>query len=243
LRQFEVMRDIAISSYSGQQPADSANQALRKVSEIVGLAAGTLVLWDDKNKPVLSVSHADDEEDRQLLDNLENELFENLRKQRNLVSAYMSFGGKNPLASFTLPIKRGERIFGAVIGIQKGSGSLISEDIFLEALAAALSMAFVIGQIEDTTEREKLDVLLATATTVNHEINNPLQAILGIVQLLPKERPDMDEKLAQKLKVIEESALAIMKVTHKLMNISEIEYTNYISDTKMIKLPEDKDSS
>nr|MBN2276981.1 hypothetical protein [candidate division Zixibacteria bacterium] len=243
LGQFEVIRDIVMTSYAGGDVSDAANKVLKQVTELVGLSAGTLILWDKDNKPVLTVSHAKNESDRLILDELEKELFSGLRDSRNLVSAYLSFGGEDPSATFTLPLKRGRTVFGAVIGIQKGSESLIGHDKFLETLAAGLSAVFLLSQSEESLEKEKLEVLLATATTVNHEINNPLQAILGIVQLLPKDWPNLDEKLIMKLGVIEESALAIMKVTHRLMNISEVEFDKYISNVKMIKLPEDTDSS
>ena len=241
--QFEIMREIALGSVSGTQASAIADIALKRVAELVGLSASALILWDDKFEPILSITYAGTDENKGLLVELENELYAGLRRRKSLVSAYISLGGEKPLSSFTLPIRKGDQILGAVIGVQSGKGTLIKEDEFLEGLAAALSMAVMIWQLEAIIEKEKFNVSMATAATVNHEINNPLQAILGIVQLLPKERKDLDESLLRKLKLIEESALAIMRVTHKLMNITEIKLTDYVNGTKMLKLPEDENSS
>jgi len=43
------------------------------------------------------------------------------------------------------------------------------------------------------------------------------------------------------LKAIEESVVAITRITHKLMHISEIKYVDYIDGTKMLELPKDID--
>jgi signal transduction histidine kinase len=237
------MQQIALSSTSGEKTAKTADMALLKTAELVGLSAGALILWDSNFEPTLSISYAENAEQKNLLTELENDLFLNLRKSRQLVSAYMSFGGERPISSFTLPVKREEQILGAVIGIRPGRGALVGDDNFLEAVSAVLSMSVVIGLTNEIIEKEKLEAVMATATTVNHEINNPLQAILGTVQLLTKDRTDLDEELVRKLKLIEESGLAITKITHKLMNISEVLLTDYVDGTKMLKLPEDQDSS
>lgn len=241
--QFDVMREIALSSASGANPPETADIALRKTARLVGLSAGALVLWDDQFNPILNVTYAEEDKDKQLLNELEKDLFSNLRKEKHLVSAYVSFGGDEPVSSFTLPIKKGEQILGAVMGVQPGKGSMVREDVFLEALAAALSISVLLGQMDSIVEEAKLDVVLATAATVNDRINNPLQAILGIVQLLPKSRKDLDDELMAKLRLIEESVHTIMKITHKLMNVSEVEFTDYVEGTKMLKLPEDEESS
>jgi signal transduction histidine kinase len=239
-KQFEIMRNIALSTASGERAIETARTALRMSADLIGLAAGTLLLWDEEYHPILSVTHADSEEEKRHLTELEEDLFSNLRKERKLVSAYVSFGGDYPVCGFTLPVRKGDEILGAIIGIQPGTGSLVTEDVFLEAFASALSAAFLLDRLNEVVNKHGLDAVIATATTVNHEINNSLQAILGIVQLLTKERKDLDEDIIERLKVIEESAVTIMKVTHKLMNITDVKFTKYIDGTKMLELPEDE---
>ena len=248
-QQFEIMREIALSSSSGAKPAATADLALKKTAALIGLAAGTMILWDDRFNPVLMVSYAEDNKQKALLAELEDDLYKNLRRSRQLVSAYVSFGGDEPVSSFTLPIRKGDQILGAVIGLQTGVGSLVKEEAFLETLAAALSVSVIAAELDSIIESEKLHVVKATATTVNHRINNPLQAILGIVQLYPKQRPELekpDEEISEsdrilkaKLNDIEEAAIKIMNITHQMMRIDKVELTDYIDGTKMLKLPED----
>jgi signal transduction histidine kinase len=150
------------------------------------------------------------------------------------------------LATFTHPIRIGGRIFGAVIGIQAGSGTLVRDDIFLEALAASLSVSIVAGgaappskEAVDEVKKERLNAIIETAATVNHEINNPLTAVLGNVQLLLMRGGELDEEIVRKLKIVEESAIRIKEVTQKLMNISSDNVIEYTSGSKMIDLPEE----
>ena len=88
-----------------------------------------------------------------------------------------------------------------------------------------------------------LELLDATAATVNHEINNLLQAILGTVQLMGKDEDKFDEDTKKKLKLLEQSSLAIMNVTRRLMNVSEIKYTDYVNGTKMLDISTDENST
>jgi signal transduction histidine kinase len=243
--QFEILRDIVLSASVETNISDTAQAALRGASRLVGLTAATMILWDDKESPILSVSHFEKETERKVLEELEQELYAGLRKNRKLVAAYLSFGGENPSASFTLPLRKGEKILGAVIGIQPGIGTLVREDIFLETLTAALAVASIaggFGTTEDTAariKRERINAIMETAATVNHEINNPLTAVLGNVQLLLLRRDDLDEDLKKKLKAVEESALRIKEVTQKLMKITQDKITDYTDGIKMIDLSDE----
>jgi K+-sensing histidine kinase KdpD len=249
-RQFGIMRDVAIAASSGVSTSEIAEIALKGAARLVGLSATTLILWDEKEIPLLTVTHSELDAERKMLLKLEDELFANLRKNRKLVSAYMSFGGEKPLAGFTLPLRQGNKIIGAVIGMQPGSGTLVGEDVFLEALTAALSVATIASGLgvsgEDINARikkERLNAIIETATTVNHEINNPLTAVLGNIQLLLMKRGDLDEEMKKKLKVVEESALRIKEVTQKLMNITQDRVTDYTDGVKMIDLSDEDNPS
>ncbi|MFH2037749.1 MAG: hypothetical protein ABIJ45_15215 [Candidatus Zixiibacteriota bacterium] len=240
-RQFQILKDIAVSSTEGGSAESTARLALQKTADLIGLTAGALILWTDNYKPILSVNYHKSGEEKELLDDLEKNLFADMRLNRKMVSAYVTFGGERPMTGFTLPIKKEKEILGAVIGIQPGEESLVKEDEFLEALSASLTVAILISRMDERLNRERYEAVMATATAVNHGINNSLQAALGIVQLLPKDLPDLDERMMKKLKAIEESVLAITKITHKLMHLKEVKYTDYIDGTKMLDLPDDTD--
>ena len=159
----------------------------------------------------------------------------------------MSFGGAEPCHSFTLPLRLGERVFGAVIGLQHGDRTIVSEDDFLDALTATIALHAVAGGAagilpQDIIDQERLTAITETAVTVNHEINNPLTAILGNVQLLLLHREDLDDDLRNKLTVIEESASKIKDVTQRLLRLTSARATDYASGVSMIDLSESEAS-
>ncbi|HSH00701.1 MAG TPA: histidine kinase dimerization/phospho-acceptor domain-containing protein, partial [candidate division Zixibacteria bacterium] len=155
-----------------------------------------------------------------------------------------AFDGDPPLGAFTVPLYRGPRILGAALGVRVGEAQLIKEDHFLESLAAAISLA-VIAQIgaggagsvdQRRIDDERLKAALEVAVTVNHEINNPLTAALGNVQLILMQKDKLDPDLRRKLEVVEKSALQIRDVTQRLLSLTEARSTTYAGDETMIDL-------
>ena len=93
---------------------------------------------------------------------------------------------------------------------------------------------------QEQIEAERLGAIIETAVTVNHEINNPLTAILGNIQLLLMKKEDLDEETARKLRVVEQSALKIRDVTQRLLKITSAKSVTYVEGTSMLHLPEDE---
>ncbi len=245
---FEILKQLALAGSKGEDLADVSKRALSQVAGFVGLTAAAMFLWDEEFKVTVAINHAQSDAAGQRLASLEGELFGNLRKGQNLVSAYMSFGGESPYHSFTLPLRHGARIFGAVIGLQEGERTVISEDDFLEALSALLALHYAAEGIgkertlaREMLDKERLSAIIETAVAVNHEVNNPLTAILGNVQLLLLKRDDLDKELAAKLKTIEISALKIKEVTQRLMRISSPRSVEYSEGTRMLDLSSGED--
>jgi K+-sensing histidine kinase KdpD len=200
-----------------------------------------MYLWDANMTVTLAVTHADAETSQEQLETLEKQLFAALRIERQLLSAYMSFGGEPPVHSFTLPLRHGENIFGAVIGLREGEGVLVTENIFLEAFTAAVALNAVAAgvgldkaRIRETIESERRGAIVETAVTVNHEINNPLTAILGNVQLLLMKNEGLDEELKTKLKTIETAAMKIQGFTQKLLQMTTPRTVEYADGTNML---------
>lgn len=245
---FEILKQLALAGSKGEDLTDISERALSQAAGFVDLTAAALFLWDEEFKVTVTVNHAESDAARQRLASLEQELFGNLRKDQNLVSAYMSFGGETPYHSFTLPLRHRKKIFGAVIGLQEGERTIISEDDFLEALSALLALNYAAEGIgkehapaREVLDKERLSAIIETAVAVNHEVNNPLTAILGNVQLLLLKRDDLDEELAAKLKTIETSALKIKDVTQRLMRITSPRSVEYSEGTKMLDLSSDEE--
>ncbi len=246
---FKIISDLALFAKKGGNINDAAQKALEMTCSYIELQGASLYLWDNEQNISVTVSHAETPIMQQRLTDIENNLYENLRKNQQLVSAYMSFGGEEPFHSFTLPLMFSKHVFGAVIGIQEGENSAISDDLFLETLSAMLALHYTAANVDsseesqkENIEKERLTAILETAVTVNHEVNNPLQAIIGNIQLLLMKKDDLDENIIAKLKAIEESALKINNVTQKLMRMTSPKTIKYSDGTKMIDINDDADS-
>jgi K+-sensing histidine kinase KdpD len=242
---YEILKDLAVASARGETPEQTARTALSQASELVGLTAAAMYLWDEQKKVTLSVSYSDSGKSADKLKSLEDDLFGKLRQEKDLLAAYMSFGGDVPSHSFTLPLRRGQQVFGAVIGYQEGERTIVSEDVFLDALCAAIAISVLAsGQnqapSQEFLDKSRLEAIVETAVTVNHEVNNPLTAILGNVQLLLMKREEMDSDLRRKLEIIEQSAVKIKDVTQKLLRLTTARSVNYANNTNMIDISNDK---
>src|SRR3972149_6247167 len=114
---FEILRRLAIAGSDRKGLVPAAETALRQATDLVGLQASAMYLWDENMKVNLTASHALTDESRRRLASLEEDLFRSLRKDRHVISAYITLGGVTPLHSFTQPLRHGDRVFGAVIWI------------------------------------------------------------------------------------------------------------------------------
>ena len=68
-------------------------------------------------------------------------------------------------------------------------------------------------------EGEKLEMVTTVASTLNHEINNPLMAIFGNVELLLEDPRVTDPGAVEKLHMIETSARRIQEITHQMAGL------------------------
>lgn len=243
---YEVLRQLAIAGARGEAIQPTAEAALRMAAEVVGLKAAALYLWDEKMAITAAVTYGHTDAARETLAAIEKNLYAYLRKEQRLLSAYMTFDGTPPLQSFTHPVRFSSKILGAVVGIQEGERTLVAEDLFIEALSAAMSLCVVATELqqsrslsEEQVSKERLGAVQETAVTVNHEINNPLTAILGNVQLLLMKRRELDDELAAKLKIIETSALKIRDVTQRLLRIKSVRSVDYAEGTSMLDLSDE----
>lgn len=72
---------------------------------------------------------------------------------------------------------------------------------------------------------EKFETITTTTSTLNHEINNPLMAILGTVELLLDDTSITDRSAKEKLEVISTSAQRIQEITQKMASLTDAPIT------------------
>lgn len=86
-------------------------------------------------------------------------------------------------------------------------------------------------------EAEKLHAVMLAAVTVNHEINNPLTAILGNLFMIRREVEDLaSPELLRRLETAERSAQQIELVAQQLEKVNEIKLIKYLGDTEMLDI-------
>lgn len=83
-------------------------------------------------------------------------------------------------------------------------------------------------------EAERLAAITETAIGINHEINNPLCAILGNTQLLLMEKDKLDPRIIKKLKSIEKEITRIHDVAERLARISRPVLKEYVGGKLML---------
>jgi hypothetical protein len=96
------------------------------------------------------------------------------------------------------------------------------------------------ADFQKLVKSERAAAITETTVTINHEINNPLTAILGNTQLMLMSRDKLPADVVNKLETIERSAIKIRETTAKLMSIIEPVTSPYASGLEMIDIEKSK---
>lgn len=129
-------------------------------------------------------------------------------------------------------------------GFESGADDYIPKPFDLQELEARIKSMLRIKELQDellrTTQRlvdaERMAAIGEVAASVNHEINNPLCAIMLNAQLLQEEiRSDPDGALARAAK-IEENVDRIQAITQRIQELKDSGTTEYVSGEKMLDL-------
>jgi len=98
---------------------------------------------------------------------------------------------------------------------------------------------------EERLELERRRQLAATITTVAHEINNPLFAVMGNLEIMredlgPLGESERDRSLRECMDTMRSECERIAGVVRRLRSVVQPTLTSYRGDTEMMKLPEEK---
>jgi len=85
-------------------------------------------------------------------------------------------------------------------------------------------------------EAERLAAIGEVAASVNHEINNPLCAIMLNAQLIADEAESDPDGVRRRAAKIEENVERIQKITRRIQDLKESGTTDYVSGDKMLDL-------
>jgi len=93
---------------------------------------------------------------------------------------------------------------------------------------------------DEQREREKLSAIVETAGMVCHEINQPMQVILGHAEHLAMIMKD-DGILGQRLGIIKEQIMKMSDITKKLMKMTRYHTKPYIGKARIVDLDKSSD--
>jgi len=251
---YQILKLLAIRINSSAPFKEIIQEAIDKALEIMGLEAGSISLWDEDTKELIYEAISGKPDKTDFLSAIEKGAIQMMRRDFKIESIYLTLEKDGIHSLFSYPIRANGRFLGAITGLSSGSRNLILEEEFLEALGSQLGLGVTKAEgyltkaekkkmeeeKEQSIKSERLSAIMHTSVAVNHEINNPLTAILGNAQLLLTRKEYLDQETVEKLKIIEENALKIKEVTQNLLRIIEPVIVEYAGGVKMLDITRSK---
>ena len=126
-------------------------------------------------------------------------------------------------------------------GLEYGANDYLTKPFNRQEVLARVKSLLTIQDLQkQLMKAERLVAIGEMVVTVNHEINNPLAAILGNAELLALKLGEADENITQKIQTIKDQALRIKNILKKIKELKEATPTTYLDDTTMIDVSEDQ---
>lgn len=123
-----------------------------------------------------------------------------------------------------------------ITGINAGANDYIGKPFHDEELRVRINAGrWIIEMQNELDRRGKIQGVLELAGAICHELNQPLQAIMGHTQLLLLETGDGTPH-AEALQRIYQQVERMGSITRKLMRITHYETREYVGGTKIIDL-------
>ena len=243
---FLLLKELAAKINTSLKIDSILQEALDNSLEIVKLVCASIVLWDEKTKEVKNEVASGSMDKHRILREFDHQAIRLMRDKFSAESVYVTFDMDGPHSIFSYPIRSEKQIVGAITGVCPGHRNLSKEEEFLEALSNQLGLAVakasgweskITAELqEDQIKSERLKAITQTAVTINHEVNTPLSVVLGYAQLLLSRKEELPQDTIDKLKKIEQGALRIKEVTHKLTKMVEPVIVKYAGEVKMVDL-------
>jgi len=135
-----------------------------------------------------------------------------------------------------------------VAGLLAGADDYMVKPFNAEELRVRINAGKRIIELQDALDRRgKIQGVLEMAGAVCHEMNQPLQAISGYLDLIMMETAGNDRQLSERLEIIKDHINHMGMITRKLMRITTYETREYTEGTKIIDIeksaPGEKSSS
>jgi len=114
------------------------------------------------------------------------------------------------------------------------AGYIMFLTVLIFTLGIFVGRRLLLNMISELMEKNRLAAVTETVLTLGHEINNPLLAAKGNLELIETEQLSDDLKI--RLATVKSNIERISRATDKLKNLSRIEPGNIYEDISMIDL-------
>lgn len=151
---------------------------------------------------------------------------------------------KAMLAELARALRGDQPWAGSIINYRKDQSEVVVEWHVSPVHDESGAVTHFVATLNDVTERERareaerrsqqMAAIARTAVTYNHEINNPLQAIIGNVELLKDERLSAEGR--ESLESILDAAARIQDVIRRIEEVSVPVYVPYLGDKLMLDI-------
>ncbi len=241
---YEALKRLLVSA--GRSDTVDLTKVLHSVCEAVELS-GCAVVADPYEQAPDAV--AGEDWALESLSEYASVLWRQLVFDHHVESAFIQLAPEDgPRSLFAYPLREGTRVTGAILGLALGRRNLALEEEFLLALTTALQMArnpragSAASDTAAAVAAARETAILETAIAVNHEVNNPLTAVLGNAQLLLQHTAKLDAQTKKRLLDIEKGALRIKEVTQRLLKKGPHGTTEYPGGMRMLDLSDTSES-
>jgi signal transduction histidine kinase len=254
---FRALSRLVESAAAGTPAEDLLNLATSEAVATIGLLAGSVRIFGPEDVDLVGAV-AGDVKGRKRIQELERTLLADLRRNYAVRSLYMTLDLDGPSGLFSYPLRSGDKVIGTISGIARGERNLAVEEEFVAAVASMIVLAGrtgdpwasgsepPAGKLSPGEETQiKTRAVIEAAATLNHEINNPLMAVVGNLELLLRHADKLEPDAVAKLHKIRDAAERIRTVTQDLMRLREARSIPYPGGGRMIDLdgsPKEGDS-
>ncbi len=237
---YKLLADASIGASSGVSNDRIMKNALDTAIEALGLVTGSVRVVDEDGK-LLFIHITGRNEFAEMMRQIEEKMLTILRDDFAVRSTFLTFEQDGIYSLFSYPLRMEDKVYGSISGITTGERSLTVEEDFIKAVSAVLALVLSRGKLSGGAAPEDIvkaraEAVVETAVTINHEVNNPLTAVLGNIQLLLLNAEEFSPEIRDKLRAVETSALKIKEVTQNLMRIIEPSVIEYTTGLKMVDL-------
>ncbi len=123
-----------------------------------------------------------------------------------------------------------------VTGLQAGADDYIAKPFEAEELRVRINAGKRIVELQTALNRRgKAQGVLELAGAVCHELNQPLQTIMGHVQMMQMEMENPDA-FEENLTIVKEQVDRMAELTRKLMRITRYETREYVPGTRIVDI-------